>query len=132
METQYIPCRVATDSHGEIYTPTFILGLGGLWYLVRSRTGPGGGICEDSSNPIALGPFQYRFALRIPETRTDAPLKKRRLNLQQTIEALFDAKEPQAVLHLLSDFREISGAGESQFVSGACWIAPLAEVTVEG
>lgn len=61
-----------------------------------------------------------------------APLKKRRLNLQQTVGALFDAKEPQGVLHLLGDYREISGAGESQFVSGACWIAPLAEVLVEG
>ena len=61
-----------------------------------------------------------------------APLKKRRLNLQQTIEALFDAKEPQGVLHLLGDFRPISGAGESQVVSGACWIAPLAEIMAEG
>ncbi len=61
-----------------------------------------------------------------------APLKKRRLNLQQTIEALFDAKEPQGVLHLLGDFRPISGAGESQVVSGACWIGPVAEIVVEG
>ncbi|HEY3967166.1 MAG TPA: STAS domain-containing protein [Planctomycetaceae bacterium] len=61
-----------------------------------------------------------------------APLKKRRLNLQQTIEALFDAKEPQGVLHLLGDFRPISGAGESQVVSGACWIGPVAEIMVEG
>lgn len=59
-----------------------------------------------------------------------APLKKRRLNLQQTIEALFDAKEPLGVLHLLGDFRPITGAGESQVVSGACWIAPLTEITV--
>ena len=28
--------------------------------------------------------------------------------------------------------RDISGAGESQFVSGACWIAPLAEILAEG
>ncbi|MBI3866452.1 MAG: STAS domain-containing protein [Planctomycetia bacterium] len=61
-----------------------------------------------------------------------APLKKRRLNLQKTVESLFDAKEPQGVLHLLGDFRQISGAGESQFVSGACWMAPLADIAVEG
>jgi anti-anti-sigma factor len=61
-----------------------------------------------------------------------APLKKRRLNLEQTIDALFDAKEPQGVLHLLGDFRPITGAGESQLVSGACWIAPLSEIVAEG
>lgn len=61
-----------------------------------------------------------------------APLKKRRLNLQQTVEMLFEAKVPQGVLHLLADYRKISGAGESQFVSGASWIAPITEVLVEG
>ena len=59
------------------------------------------------------------------------PLKKRRLHLVPTIEALFDAAEPQGVLHLLGDFRPINGVGESQVVSGACWMAPIAEITLE-
>jgi len=61
-----------------------------------------------------------------------APLKKRRLDLRQTVEMLFESRVPQAVLHLLTDARPISGAGESQFVSGACWIAPITQVLVEG
>ncbi len=61
-----------------------------------------------------------------------APLKKRRLDLRQTVEMLFESRVPQAVLHLLADARPISGAGESQFVSGACWIAPITQVLVEG
>jgi anti-anti-sigma factor len=60
------------------------------------------------------------------------PLKKRRLNLEETVLTLFESQELQAVLHLLHDDRAISGSGESRFVSGACWIAPIVQVAVEG
>jgi anti-anti-sigma factor len=53
------------------------------------------------------------------------PLKKRRLNLQETVLSLFEEEELQAVLHLLYDDRAISGSGESQLVTGACWVGPL-------
>jgi anti-anti-sigma factor len=56
------------------------------------------------------------------------PLKKRRLNLQETVQKLFNDEEIQAVLHLLNDDRAISGSGESQFVAGACWVGPIAHV----
>jgi hypothetical protein len=57
------------------------------------------------------------------------PLKKRRLNLRETVLDLFDNEELQAVLHLLHDDRAISGSGESELVSGACWIGPIDQVT---
>jgi anti-anti-sigma factor len=59
------------------------------------------------------------------------PLKKRRLELVPTVGALFESEHVAAVLHLLGDFRELNGAGESAFVSGACWVAPIAEITSE-
>jgi len=61
-----------------------------------------------------------------------SPLKKRRLVLSQTIDALFEAKEPAGVLHLLGDYRPISGAGESLLISGAAWVGPIADVISEG
>ena len=38
------------------------------------------------------------------------------------------AEDLQAVLHLLHDDREITGGGESEFVRGACWVGPIANV----
>jgi anti-anti-sigma factor len=60
------------------------------------------------------------------------PLKKRRLNLQETVQNLFNDEELQAVMHLLNDDRAISGSGESQFVAGACWVGPIAQIATEG
>lgn len=60
------------------------------------------------------------------------PLKKRRLDLEQTVATLFESEHLSGVLHLLGDFREMSGSGESAFVSGACWMAPIVEVLGEG
>jgi anti-anti-sigma factor len=59
------------------------------------------------------------------------PLKKRRLNLQETVLSLFDSQELQAVLHLLHDDRAISGSGESLLVAGACWVGPIVRVETE-
>jgi anti-anti-sigma factor len=52
-------------------------------------------------------------------------IKKGRIDLGETVTALFDADAPLGVLHLLHDDRAAAGAGESEFVRGACWIAPL-------
>jgi anti-anti-sigma factor len=59
------------------------------------------------------------------------PLKKRRLNLQEMVQSLFDSEDLQAVLHLLHDDREISGSGESELTSGVCWVGPIAEMKAE-
>ncbi len=58
------------------------------------------------------------------------PVKKRELDLQAMTANLFEAEAPQALLHLLNDNREITGAGESQFARGTCWMGPISDVTV--
>lgn len=58
------------------------------------------------------------------------PFKKRTLELESTVAALFDTEELKSVMHLLHDDRENS-AGESHFVRGACWVAPISHVTGE-
>jgi anti-anti-sigma factor len=55
------------------------------------------------------------------------PLKKGALDLQTATCGLFDAGGLQAVLHLLADDRESGGAGESEFLRGACWVGPIRE-----
>jgi anti-anti-sigma factor len=53
-------------------------------------------------------------------------IRKGRIDLGETVSALFDADAPLGVLHLLFDDRPAQGAGESEFVRGACWLGPLA------
>jgi len=60
------------------------------------------------------------------------PLQKGWIDLKPTLSALFEAETLQGVLHLLSDHRDIVGVGESEFLRGACWLAPIAEVVAEG
>ena len=52
-------------------------------------------------------------------------IKKGRIDLGETVSALFEADAPLGVLHLLHDDRAAAGAGESEFVRGACWLGPL-------
>jgi hypothetical protein len=40
---------------------------------------------------------------------------------------LFENQGPKGLLHLLWDAREATGAGESRFVRGACWLGPIRE-----
>lgn len=53
------------------------------------------------------------------------------IELKGTVAALFEAQHFQGVLHLLSDYRESAGLGESEFVRGACWAAPLGNIKAE-
>lgn len=59
------------------------------------------------------------------------PLKERELDLRATTANLFEVEAPQALLHLLHDNREITGAGESQFARGTCWIGPISDEALE-
>jgi anti-anti-sigma factor len=59
------------------------------------------------------------------------PLQKGALDMKTTVSTLFEAETLQGVLHLLNDDREIAGAGQSEFVRGACWIGPITEVVAE-
>ena len=47
------------------------------------------------------------------------------LDLAETVTGLFDTDRLLGVMHLLNDDRGSSGAGESEFVRGACWVAPI-------
>jgi anti-anti-sigma factor len=58
------------------------------------------------------------------------PLKKGETNLKEAAGGLFELENLQGVLHLLNDERE-SGAGQSEFFRGACWIGSIAEISAE-
>jgi anti-anti-sigma factor len=58
------------------------------------------------------------------------PLEKGRIDLKTAVRSLFDGGGLQGVLHLLADDREVAGGGESEFLRGACWVAPLKDIAV--
>lgn len=53
------------------------------------------------------------------------PLRKGKVDLGETVRSLFESGQILGLLHLLNDWREINGAGESRFLRGACWFSPL-------
>ena len=53
------------------------------------------------------------------------PLRKGKVDPSQTVRPLFDSGQVLGVLHLLNDWREINGIGESRLMRGACWCSPL-------
>ncbi len=53
------------------------------------------------------------------------PLRKGRVELAATVGLLFESEQVLGLLHLLNDWRPASGAGESRFLRGACWCAPI-------
>jgi anti-anti-sigma factor len=55
------------------------------------------------------------------------PLRKGYVELEPLVKRLFDTGGLQGVLHLLSDARAGSGAGDSEFTRGACWIGPIGQ-----
>jgi hypothetical protein len=59
------------------------------------------------------------------------PLQNGKIDLKTTVRKLFERETVEDVLHLLSDDRVIAGAGESEFIRGACWIGPIREITAK-
>ena len=59
------------------------------------------------------------------------PIKKGEIDLNTTVKALLDTQPPQGILHLLADHREAAGAGESEFVRGACWVGAINQIVAE-
>jgi len=53
------------------------------------------------------------------------PLQKGMLDLNKTVNGLFSGEAIQGLLHLVNDDRDPNGAGESEFVRGAIWFAPI-------
>lgn len=60
------------------------------------------------------------------------PIKKGLLDLHETVAMLFEAEAPEGLLHLVNDDRPVTGAGQSEFVRGACWLGPIAHLAAEG
>ena len=59
------------------------------------------------------------------------PLKKAGLDLHETLHTLFEAGTLSNLFHLVNDARDIVGLGESQFVQGFCWVAPLKSLRID-
>ncbi|HKF25183.1 MAG TPA: hypothetical protein VKB24_04380, partial [Candidatus Acidoferrum sp.] len=56
------------------------------------------------------------------------PVPKGKIGLKESVRALFEGQSLEGILHLLSDDRGETGGRESEFVRGACWIAPIRRV----
>jgi anti-anti-sigma factor len=59
------------------------------------------------------------------------PVQRGAIELKASIKTLFEGQALEGILHLLTDDRAISGAGESEFVRGACWMSPISSTTAE-
>ncbi len=60
---------------------------------------------------------------------TYGPVKRGKIDLRDTVSALFRTERPLGMLHLLHDNRSILGVGESEFARGACWFSPISNVS---
>jgi anti-anti-sigma factor len=60
------------------------------------------------------------------------PVQRGQIDLKASIKALFEGQALEGILHLFTDDRTISGAGESEFLRGACWMAPISATKAEG
>jgi len=56
------------------------------------------------------------------------PLPRGEIELRPTVASLFERQTLQGILHLLADYREAVGLGESEFVRGACWFGSIGKV----
>lgn len=53
------------------------------------------------------------------------PLQNGKIDLIKNVQKFLNGPPPQALLHLIDDDRPIVGLGQSSFIRGACWCAPL-------
>jgi anti-anti-sigma factor len=58
-------------------------------------------------------------------------LPKGPIELTETVTTLFKEERLQGLLHLLGDYRQPTGLGESEFLRGACWFAPIERIVNE-
>jgi anti-anti-sigma factor len=60
------------------------------------------------------------------------PLPRGAIDLRTTVRAVFEAESLLEVLHLVADDRRPGAVSESEFVRGACWIAPMTRESRQG
>ncbi len=109
------------------FTPERVHGMGVA--LAVGVVARGASALDPFLRPLAVG-----SALRAhvhAATFPYRPLRKGRIDLRESVQALFETETVQSVLHLLNDDREIVGGGESAFVRGACWVGALSGPATE-
>jgi hypothetical protein len=95
------------------------------------------GVASKNPDP-ALAPYVRRFgrdATLLGHFHAAAfsyrSLAKGPIALPDTVATLFKTQRLQGMLHLLGDYRHQSGLGESEFLRGACWFAPIERIVNE-
>jgi anti-anti-sigma factor len=84
-----------------------------------------GGVLAPLLRPLGAGQTPVgHFHAAVFSYRT---LPKGEIDLQPTVAALFEHQSLQSILHLVGDYREATGMGESEFVRGALWVAPITD-----
>ena len=58
------------------------------------------------------------------------PVAKGKIELKESVSALYEGQSLEGILHVLSDERG-QGSRESELVRGACWVAPIAKIYSE-
>jgi len=53
------------------------------------------------------------------------PLPQGVLEIEPSMRAVFNENEPHSIYHLIEDNRPVIGLGQSAFIRGACWCAPM-------
>jgi anti-anti-sigma factor len=75
-----------------------------------------------------LGPVLSRPEIRAHAHAVVMPFRsipQGNLALDTAVQAVFEDSEPRGLLHLIEDDRPVIGLGQSAFIRGACWCAPL-------
>lgn len=90
--------------------------------------------CRNASHPrfSALPPISSEPDIRLHAHALALPYRAIQQGVVEpipTIRAAFQESEPVNLLHLLEDDRPVIGLGQSAFIRGACWCAPVTEVT---
>jgi hypothetical protein len=106
----------------RIFTRSVVLAAG---VTVRSAEGPFKSLLRPLGRTGPVGHFHAAaFSYR--------PLRKAQTRLSDSVQALFEGEVLEGVLHLLADDRGSSEPTESQFLRGACWVAPITHTATEG
>ena len=105
------------------YTKSVVLAAGvtargeceGLTGWVRPL-GPSANAAPSILGHLHAAAFSYR------------PVPKGKIELRESVRALFEGQSLDGILHLLCDDRSEPGGRQSEFVRGACWIAPITKM----
>jgi anti-anti-sigma factor len=58
------------------------------------------------------------------------PMPNGKIDLKQQTDKFFAGSPPLALMHLIDDNRPVQGLGESSFIRGACWYAPITNTEI--